>query len=106
MPAPSQTFQGIAANSQEGPFSQYLKPVIPQPIDNPLPQASGYESAPIGVGQVAMNFLQGVRQKRIADFLQKERNNEFQLENLRNYANAKIQSGDLTDEGQSAVMNA
>ena len=53
---------------QEGPFSSYLdymqKPIAPAP--------TGLEGTGMGIANVAMNFLQGLRQGRAQKYMQKE----------------------------------
>lgn len=105
MPGSAQTFQQIAA-SQPHPFDEYLRPVQPRPIDRMPPagqSATGYEDTPVALGDIALGFLQGVRQNRIANFLEQDKNAESGLNNYRNYVNSKLQDPDLTDEGRQAV---
>ena len=53
---------------QEGPFSSYLdymqKPIAPAP--------TGLEGTGMGIANIAMNFLQGLRQGRAQKYMQKE----------------------------------
>jgi hypothetical protein len=103
MPA-AEVFQQIGA-SQDGPFSQYLRP---RPIDTlppPGQSSSGFESDPAAIGEVALGFLQGVRKNRVAQFLEQDQNAETSLNNFRQYVNSKLSDPDLTEEGRQAIQD-
>lgn len=115
MPFDASFFQGLAgpqrerpryANPWEGPFSQYLRPPIPRPIDiQPEQRATGWEPMPAAIGQIATGFLKGVRQNRVADLLEQERNREADLNLYKSLVSQALQDPDLTDEGRTAIGN-
>src|SRR5512146_752693 len=93
--------------SQRSPYlEEMMRPYQPQPIDAIQNRYTGYEPKAVGIGKVALDFLQGVRQRRIADFLEAERNNEMALNQYRAYVAQRLASPDLTDEGRRALEKA
>lgn len=114
MPFDASFFQGLAgpqrerpryANPWEGPFSQYLRPPIPQPIDiQPKQRATGWEPMPAAIGQIALGFLQGVRQRRVADYLEREQNTGQSLARFQDYVGGLLRDPQrLTPEGRRKV---
>jgi hypothetical protein len=99
-------FRQIAGQHQN-PFSDYLRPVQPRPIDTTPPvgqTATGWETAPVATAELALGALQGVRQNRIANFLETEKNNENALNQFQTYVQGRLQDPDLTEEGRQAIL--
>jgi hypothetical protein len=102
MPA-ADMFQQIA-KGQPGPFSDYLRPYQPRPIDAPMPESSGFENTPQAIAEIGLGFLKGVRQRRLAEAAEKDRNTEESLERFRNYVNELLSSPDLTQQGKEEIL--
>jgi hypothetical protein len=103
MPSAAETFQNMAP--PQGPFSEMLSaPLVPRPIDTMQQQFTGHESGPVGGGKIALQFLQGIRERRRADFLEDDKNRQVELDNYRNYVNQRLQDPDLTEEGRRAII--
>lgn len=86
---------------QQGPFSDYLQP---RPIDQPISPATGWENAPTAAGKLALNFLQGVREERVARAREEDYNAQKQLDNYRQQIYTMAQNPDLTEEGRQALL--
>ncbi len=103
MPEASQLFQQIAGN-QPAPFQQYLRPVQERPIDQPTPGATGWESQGVGLGQIALGFLKGVRQNRVADYLEQEKNAQASQDLYIQDVNTTVHNNDdLNQMGRDAL---
>lgn len=107
MPIPDM-FRSMAGG-QQGTFSDYLRqPLQPRPIDTQRPAAetaSGWAPGYAAGGEVALDFLRGVRQNRVSDFMENEGNNQRALESFQEHVNARLQDPDLTDEGRKAILD-
>lgn len=81
---------------QEGPFSSYLdymqKPIAPAP--------TGLEGTGMGIANIAMNFLQGLRQGRAQQYIRSEKEEERKEQLLLN-AMQIIQRSDMLPEDKA-----
>jgi hypothetical protein len=96
MPSNTDMFQQIAG-SQPGPFSKYLQPTQPGPMDQPMNAPTGWESKGVAGGEIALGFLKGVRQQRVQQFAQQEAVKQAQYDALRSQINRHVQNDDLEE---------
>ena len=107
MPNATDTFAQIApSNQQRGPFSAYLNP-LQQPTPSSIPEPTGWEAHPHAVAgaDIALGFLKGIRQNRVAQAAQQEQNSQASLDNYRAQVNAQLQNPDLTEAGRAAILS-
>lgn len=84
---------------QEGPFSEYLQQAkLAPPMEVPKP--TGLEGTGAAIGNIAMNFLQGLRQGRAQKYMQKEAE-EARKEQLLLSAMESIQRSDMLPEAKA-----
>jgi hypothetical protein len=102
MPSPAETFQGISG-SQPGPFSDYLNPVQTRPIDQPQSRATGYETPAVGAGKIALNFLQGIRQSRVANYYQQELQHQRGFDAYKSHIEDLARDPDIAPGGAEAI---
>ena len=102
MPSNTDMFQQIAG-SQPGPFSKYLQPTQPGPMDQPMNSPTGWESKGVGAGEIALGFLKGVRQQRVQQFAQKEAVNQAQYEALTNQIDSALQDPKYAESTKSQL---
>lgn len=107
MPQPpaNRVFQDMATyRPQQGPFSDMINtPLQPRPIDRVDTAFSGHEGTGTSIGKLGLSLLQGIRQGRVASFLEQEKNNQTALDTYWKSVVARAQDPDLTEQGRQAV---
>jgi hypothetical protein len=96
MPGAADTFQQIAG-SQPGPFSKYLQPTQPGPMDQPMNAPTGWESKGVAGGEIALGFLKGVRAQRVQQFAQQEAVKQGKYDAFLNQIDSHLQGDELDD---------
>ena len=96
MPGAADTFQQIAG-SQQGPFSRYLTPTQPGPMDQPMNSPTGWESKGVAGGELALGFLKGVRSQRVQQFAQQEAVKQGKYDAFLNQIDSHLQGDELDD---------
>lgn len=87
----------------EGPFRDYLRPYQPRPIDQPRAPNTGYEGTGTALGNVALDFLQGVRQNRLAKTLEAEHQAQMGMDRYQTYINGLLRDPNLTDDAKQKI---
>ena len=101
MPTPAETFSQIGQQPQQqqgSPFGAFLQPRPIDALPQPGTQATGFEKPAVGLGEVALGFLQGIRKTRVAQTAEQEANNETSLTNYRQQVTSMLQDPKLTPD--------
>lgn len=95
----------MAQQDQLGPFSEYLtKPAAAAMVPMPVPQVTGLESTGAAIGNIAMNFINGLRQGRMQKYAMQEAEREKQF-NAYQHAIKTVAASDLPDQ-QKQMLHA
>ena len=106
MPTPAETFSQIGQQPQQqqgSPFGAFLQPRPIDALPQPGTQATGFEKPAVGLGEVALGFLQGIRKTRVAQTAEQEANNETSLTNYRQQVTSMLQDPKLTPDAKKAI---
>lgn len=80
---------------QEGPFSEYLQQLKMTPQVQ-VPQPTGMENTGTAIGNIAMNFINGLRQGRQQKYMQQQMEEQRKFDAYQQ-AMQRVASSDLTD---------
>ncbi len=95
----------MAQQDQLGPFSEYLtKPAAASMAPFPVPPVTGLEGTGAAIGNIAMNFINGLRQGRMQKYAMQEAEREKQF-NAYQHAIKTVAASDLPDQ-QKQMLHA
>jgi len=95
----------MAQQDQLGPFSEYLtKPAAASMAPFPVPPVTGLEGTGAAIGNIAMNFINGLRQGRMQKYATQEAEREKQF-NAYQQAIKTVAASDLPDQ-QKQMLHA